>query len=424
MKKRTTSQRRKQETISTQHIEETPLQKLVRSGMMEFVMQAGIESILELIEEEITGLCGERYRNIVGRTCYRWGAAETAMVMAGKKVMVKRGRVRQLDGQEIQLKSIAALQDIELLTERQLEQMLIGVSTRKYRRSLEALPAETRAYSDSKSSVSRRFVMKSKKMLHDWLHRRIVKEYPILMIDGTVFKNTTIIIVLGIARDGEKKVLGIWNGSNENYEVCKDLISNLIDRGLDSSKVRLAVLDGGKAIRKTVDNVFGESFNVQRCQVHKLRNVMAYLSDSMQPSVSKAMMDAYRSGDYETAKQALMNLANKLKATNVQAANSLAEGMEETLTLHRLGITGALKKSLSSTNLIENLNGSIKRHTGRVKRWRNPNMILRWVFTGINEAEKGFRRIKGYRQIESLMIKLDHNITSEGESLDKHEEAA
>ena len=125
---------------------------------------------------------------------------------------------------------------------------------------------------------------------------------------------------------------------------------------------------------------FGESFNVQRCQVHKLRNVMAYLSDSMQPSVSKAMMDAYRSGDYETAKQALMNLANKLKATNVQAANSLAEGMEETLTLHRLGITGALKKSLSSTNLIENLNGSIKRHTGRVKRWRNPNMILRWVF--------------------------------------------
>ena len=273
--------------------------------------------------------------------------------MAGKKVMIKRGRVRRLDGQEIQLKSIAALQDIELLTERQLEQMLIGVSTRKYRRSLEALPVNTRAYSDSKSSVSRRFVMKSKKMLHDWLHREIEKEYPILMIDGTVFKNTTIIIVMGIARDGEKKVLGIWNGSTENYEVCKDLISNLIDRGLDSSKVQLAVLDGGKAIRKTVDNVFGESFDVQRCQVHKLRNVMAYLSDSMQPSVSKAMMDAYRSEDYDAAKQALMNLKNKLKATNIQAANSLAEGMEETLTLHRLGITGALKKSLSSTNLIE-----------------------------------------------------------------------
>lgn len=424
MKKRTTTQKRKQDAIAAQLADETSRQELIRTGMMEFVMRAGIESVLELIEEEITGLCGERYRNIVGRTCYRWGAAETAMVMAGKKVMVKRGRVRHLDGQEVQLKSIAALQDTELLVERQLEQMLIGVSTRKYRRSLEALPGDNRSFSHSKSSVSRRFVMKTGKMLHEWLQRKIDKEYPILMIDGTVFKETTIIIALGIARNGEKTVLGIWNGSTENYEVCKDLLVDLVERGLDKSLVRLVSLDGGKAIRKAIDNVLGQKTEVQRCQVHKIRNVMAYLPDSLQPSVSKAMKDAYEAEDYETAKRALNNLVGKLRQINSQAANSLEEGLEETLTLHRFGVTGPLKKSLSSTNLIENLNGSVKRHTGRVKRWNSPNMILRWVYTGISEAEKGFRRIKGYRQIDQLILKIDNGITGEKKSLDKDTEAA
>jgi len=155
--------------------------------------------------------------------------------------------------------------------------------------------------------------MKTERMLQDWLHRGITEEFPILMIDGTVFKNTTTIIVQGITRDENKRVLGIWNGSTENYEVCKDLLADLVDRGLDSSLVRLAVLNGGKAIRKVVGNVLGDRVEVQRCQVHKIRNVSDYLPESMQPSVVKAMTDAYRLEDYGTAKRTLTNLVSKLR---------------------------------------------------------------------------------------------------------------
>lgn len=425
MKNRITNNHKKQEGITPDIKDSAEFKDLVKKGMLEFVIKSGIESALELIEEEITTLCGERYRNIVDRTVYRWGTTKTAMVMGGKKILVERSRVRSRDKkQELLLKTVEALQQDDLLTDRQVEQMLIGVSTRKCHRSLEAVPTENKSSSDSKSSVSRRFVIKTKKMLDKWLHIPIEEEYPVLMIDGTVFKNTTVIIVLGINRDGKKRVLGICNGSTENYEVCKDLLNELIERGLDSNLVRLVVLDGGKAIRKAVSNVIGERIKVQRCQIHKIRNVMGYLPESLQPSVTRAMNEAYRSNDYNTAKQILSNLSNKLRKDNIQAANSLDEGLEETLTLHKFQTTDSLKKTLSTTNLIENLNGSIKRHTHRIKRWKNPNMVLRWVYTGIAEAEKGFRRIRGYKQLEQLIMIIDNGITNLEKPLDKNKGAA
>lgn len=424
MKKRITSQKRKQESIAACQAEESGIRKLAKAGMLEFVMQAGIQSVLDLIEEEITSLCGERYRNIVGRTCYRWGTTESAVVMGGKKIMVKRSRARDRNKREVQLETIAALQDTELLAERQLEQMLLGVSTRKSRRSLEAVPTEERVFSDSKSSVSRRFVLKTSRMLQEWLQNKIEDEYPILLIDGTVFKQTTVIIALGIRMDGKKQVLGLWNGSTENYHVCKDLLADLVERGMAAEKVRLAVLDGGKAIRKAVNAVLGETVLVQRCQVHKMANVMGYLSEEMQPSVKRAMKDAYAAKDYKTARRLLENLVKTLAKVNAQAAKSLEEGLEETLTLHRIGIDGALRRTLSTTNLIENLNGCIKRHTARVRRWRGANMVLRWVYSGVSEAEKGFRRIKGYKEIEKLIWYIDRGQTFDEKLIDKDEDAA
>ncbi len=425
MKKRITGSKRKQESIQEPEPEESSIQKLIRTGMMEFVMQAGIESVIGLIEEEITACCGERYRNLVGRVCSRWGFTESPLVMGGKKVMVKRGRVRDLaTRREVQLETIAALKDTDLLAERQLEQMLVGVSTRKCHRSLEAMPSDVRTFSDSKSSVSRRFVLKTTRMLQERLYRKIKDEYPILLIDGTVFKETTIIIALGIRKDGEKCVLGFWNGSTENSAVCTDLLADLVERGLAAEKVRLAVLDGGKAIRKAVNAVFGEKLLVQRCQFHKVENVMGYLTEEMKPSVKRAMQEAYATKDYDTALRLLGNLAKMLVKDNVQAAQSLEEGLAETLTLHRIGIDGALRRSLSTTNLIENLNSRIKGHTVRIRRWKNPNMVLRWVLTGICEAEKGFRRIKGYKGIENLVWLIDHGQNADGNPLDKDKAVA
>lgn len=429
MKKRITGSDRKQEAISVEKaVDETGgnrFKKLLKAGMLEFVIQSGTESVLELIEEEITIRCGERYRNIVGRTCSRWGSTETPLVMGGKKVVVKRGRVRGLTGgREVRLETVTALQDEDLLVERQLEQMLIGVSTRKYHRSLEALPSQGRTFSDSKSSVSRRFVLKTTKMLHERLHSKIEDEYPILLIDGTVFKETTVIIALGIRGDGKKRVLGLWNGSTENYQVCKDLLVSLIERGLKGEKVRLAVLDGGKAIRKAVNAVLGEGLLVQRCQFHKIENVMGYLTEEMKPSVKQSMREAYAMKDYGTAKRLLENLVKSLGKDNIQAAHSLEEGLEETLTLHRIGIEGTLRRTLSTTNLIENLNSRIKDHSVRVRRWKNPNMVLRWVFTGIFEAEKGFRAVNGCKDIGKLVWLIDHRQNADEKHLDKENAVA
>jgi putative transposase len=207
-----------------------------------------------------------------------------------------------------------------------------------------------------------------------------------------------------------KKVLGAWEGSTENKEVSKDLLNNLTERGLKPEDVKLVILDGGKAINGAVRDKFGEHVFIQRCQIHKIRNVLAYLPEEMQASVRMAMKQAYKCGDYKTAKQMLTNLGNRLRKDNEKAANSLAEGQEETLTLLRLQASKILAKSLSTTNLIENLNGTIRRVTGRVKRWRNPNMVIRWVYTGINEAERGFRRINGYRDIGKLLTAIDYEI--------------
>jgi len=428
MAKSSSKESRKQAQVLRKSSEEslqTEPESFIRTDAMDFILSAGINALRELVEDEIQELCGIKYRNVADRALTRWGTTDSPIVLGGKRILIERGRVRDTHKKcEVRLKTIDACNAQDLLAERQLESMLIGVSSRKFVRSEEARLAGKKNYADSKSSVSRNFVLKTRQKLDDWLHARIDTDYPVLMIDGTVFKKTTVIIVLGIDRAGNKRVLGAWDGSTENSRVCTDLLQNLMERGLRPEGVSMAVLDGGKAIHKAITDVFGANILIQRCQVHKQRNVLEYVPKELRHRVQWEMADAYKAADYATAKKTLESLGRWLAKDHESAARSLGEGLEETLLLHKLGITGALRKTLASTNLIENLNSRIKAQTARVRRWRNSNMVMRWVYTGIAEAEKGFRRVKGYKDMNLLAIRIEEYREKGFISLDTSAEVA
>jgi len=428
MAKSSSKESRKQAQVLRKSSEEslqTEPESFIRTDAMDFILSAGINALRELVEDEIQELCGVKYRNVADRALTRWGTTDSPIVLGGKRVLIERGRVRDTHKKsEVRLKTIDACNAQDLLAERQLESMLIGVSSRKFVRSEEARLVGKKNYADSKSSVSRNFVLKTRQKLDDWLHARIDTDYPVLMIDGTVFKKTTVIIVLGIDRAGNKRVLGAWDGSTENSRVCTDLLQNLMERGLRPEGVSMAVLDGGKAIHKAITDVFGANILIQRCQVHKQRNVLEYVPKELRHRVQWEMADAYKAADYATAKKTLESLGRWLAKDHESAARSLGEGLEETLLLHKLGITGALRKTLASTNLIENLNSRIKAQTARVRRWRNSNMVMRWVYTGIAEAEKGFRRVKGYKDMNLLAIRIEEYREKGFISLDTSAEVA
>jgi transposase-like protein len=227
------------------------------------------------------------------------------------------------------------------------------------------------------------------------------------MIDGLHFREHVVLIALGIDTDGHKHVLGLREGTTENATVVRALLSDLVERGLDADRIRLYAIDGAKALRKALRDVFGERAVVQRCQVHKERNVLEHLPERMRPSVRRAMQQAYASEDAALAQRQLERLADSLERAHPGAAASLREGLEETLTLQRLGITGALYRTLRSTNAIENLNGLLGRFTRNVKRWRDGAMILRWIGAGVFEAQRRFRRVRGHRDLKTLHAALE-----------------
>ena len=386
----------------------------IHDSLLEKVISLGIESYLELVEQEITSICGERYRHIADREFTRWSSKETSVVIGGKKIPVSHSRVRNIkSSKEKEIESINRYKDKELLSHRQMEQMIIGVSTRKYKRSLETAIDSLEPYSDSKSTVSRNFIAKTQEKLEAWRNEPIKEPYPFIMIDGIVYAKTTVLVALGIDKKGNKKALGAWEGSTENSRVCIDLLQNLVERGFDTSACKLAIIDGGKALRKALDEVFGKSILIHRCHVHKKRNVADYLPKEKRETVKRAISEAYNAESYDAARKLLQNIISWLDKNYPSAARSLREGLEETLTLHKLKAHRQIRKSLSTTNPIESLNSGIRNVTKRVKRWRNSGMVMRWVCTGIVESEKNFRKIKGYEYIDSLLM----NIESFGEKV-------
>jgi putative transposase len=389
-----------------------------RTSLRDVLIRGGLAVAMAMFEEEVQRLCGPRYSRGEGLAS-RWGHGPGEVVIGGRKATIERPRVRQ-GGRERALSTYEQFQAEEPLTERAMEQMLIGVSTRKYGRSLEPLPPVVEEYGTSKSAVSRRFVAKTEAQLEVTLSEPLGdRMWAALMVDGLHFGEHLILIALGIDESGGKHLLGFREGTTENQTVCRELLADLVARGVPADKCLLVTIDGGKGLRKAVTDVFGRNALVQRCRVHKRRNVLEHLPQGERGRVRAAMNEAYKATSYETALRLLENLARALDKTHPGAAASLREGMEETLTVTRLGLTGALSRSLETTNPIENLNGSVRRVGGRVKRCRDGRMALRWVATAAIEAARTFRRLRGHRDMGRLVAELrEHDTRMKHETVD------
>jgi transposase-like protein len=283
--------------------------------------------------------------------------------------------------------------------------MLVGVSTRKYKRALDELPMEVDEFGTSKSAVSRRFVAATKKQLDEWLARDLgAIDLAAIMIDGLAFGEHVALIALGIDSDGRKHVLGLHEGATENATACGALLDSIIARGVRTDRSKLFVVDGSKALCKAIVTRFGERALIQRCQVHKARNVREHLPDELQASVSSTMRQAYATRDHKSAKRQLENLARRLDDDHPSAAASVREGVAETLTVIRLALPQSFARTFATTNPIENLNSSTRWTCRNVKRWQGGTMVLRWASAAICEASERFRRVKGSKSGMPILL--------------------
>jgi transposase-like protein len=377
----------------------------LRKGVGELVRQAGLQLMSLLMDEEVRKLAGERSRPQPERTANRWGKERGYCVVMGQKVPIERPRVRTTEDKEVRLGSYEMFHRGEPLSETVWEKLMLGLSTRRYGQAVREF---TEAYGLGKSAVSEHFIEASRVKLKDLMERRLNKlQLCALLIDATPFEGQQMIVALGIGQDGRKTILGIRQGATENATVVGELLGDLMNRGLDFSTPRLYVLDGGKALHAAVKKYAGESAPIQRCQVHKRRNVLDHLTDEQKPAVARKLNAAYALEEYAAAREALNGLHHELMHLNPSAARSLGEGLEETLTVHRLHVPQQLRLTLASTNVIESAFSIVERVCLNVKRWHSGDQRERWVGSGLLVAEKQFRRIKGHKQLPLLLRELE-----------------
>jgi putative transposase len=377
----------------------------LRKGVGELIRQAGLQVMELLMEEEVRELVGERSQRQADRTANRWGSEQGYCVVMGQKVPVQRPRVRTVEDKEVRLGSYELFHRGEPLTETVWDKLMLGLSTRKYGQAVRQF---TEAYGLEKSAVSEHFIEASRAKLKDMMESRLDKlRLCALLMDATPFEGQQMIAALGIGQDGRKTILGLRQGATENATVVGELLGDLVSRGLDFTEPRLYVLDGGKALTAAVKKHAGDSAAIQRCQVHKRRNVLDHVTEEQKPGVAKRLNAAYALEDYTTAKQALNQLHRELMDLNPSAARSLGEGMEETLTVHRLHVPMQLRKTLASTNVIESAFSIVELVCRNVKRWHGGDQRERWVGSGLLVAQKQFRRITGYKQISALIRELE-----------------
>ncbi len=379
----------------------------IEHSFFDLCFDAGSQVLTAMMEQDREDLCGPRWKRDPDRSAGRAGTTESEVTLGGRRVPIRRPRVRSKDGREMELPSFAFAAKRDPLDRHAMNAVACGISTRKYARSLEPLSEEVDERSTSKSTVSRRYVAMTAKQLTKWLTTPLGdRHFPIVMIDGINLGDHMVLIALGIDFEGKKQVLGLREGNTENSRVAKALLRDLVERGLDPERARLFVIDGAKALTSAIVKVFGSLGAIHRCQLHKERNILGHLPDRLQQSVKSVLRESWDLDDAKLAKRRLERLASSLESDHPGAAASVREGLDETLTLQRLGIMGMLYKKLRSTNAIENLNSGIATYSRNVKRWQGGSMAIRWVSAAIVEAGKKFRRVQGWRDIAQLITAL------------------
>jgi transposase-like protein len=384
----------------------------VGASFERFCLTAGITTLASMMEDDAAQLCGPRYGRADGKSGHRWGKTTGKAGFHGGKVEIERPRVRSVeDGGEITLPSWQAALSEDLLGKWALNLMLINVSTRKFGRAVRLpggdIPA-TRGSGVSKSAVSRRFVALSAERMQEWMAVDLSElDLLIIQIDGIhIEDNLMLLAAVGIDGNGTKHPLGVIEGATENAAVAQALLDNLIGRGLDPTVCRLFIIDGAKALTKAIRNTFGRHTPIQRCQVHKARNITERLAKPLHASVRKALRQAWELDDADKAEKLIRNLARRLEREAPGVCASILEGIDEILTVTRLGLPVELRRSLACTNIIENMNGTIRQVCRNVKRWRDAKMVLRWTAAAMLEAAKGFRRLKAHKQLPILRAAL------------------
>jgi putative transposase len=380
-----------------------------KEGLLALAVSTGLQVMAAMFGEDAEQLCGPESRHNPDRAGYRHGSQAGSVTLGGRRLAVTRPRVRAADGSgELHLPSYELFSSTEVLGRLAMEKMLAGLSSRRYPRGLEPAgqAVEEQAASTSKSAVSRRFVAATETALTELMSRDLSGlDLVAFMVDGVHFGEHTCVVALGIGIDGTKHPLGVEEGSTENAAVVTDLITGLRDRGLDTSKPILAVLDGAKALSKAVKDVFDKPV-IHRCQQHKIRNVIDKLPERLKSVTEKRMRQAYHAESALKAEAELQALARELDKTHPGAAASLREGMAETLTVLRLEVPPTLARTLRSTNTIESMIEICREHSKNVKRWRDGTMALRWCAAGMIEAGKQFRRVNGHLHLPKLRAAL------------------
>ena len=384
-----------------------------REGLLALSVGVGLGVVHELMELEVGEVVGPKGRHNPDRAAKRHGHETGSMTLGGRRVKVRRPRMRTADDEhELPVATYEHFADRDPLTRAVMDRMLAGVSTRRFVAVGEPVGegVEQASSSTRKTAVSDMFIERTRTALSELMSRRLEDvRLAVMMLDGLEIADRTHVVALGISTEGVKIPLGLWEGSTENATLARTLLADLVDRGLDPEQAILFVIDGGKALRRAIKDVFGEHALVHRCHRHKERNVTDLLPERDRPVVRARMRAAWALADPELARQRLELLASELQRTWPDAASSLREGMDETLTLMRLEITGQLSKTLCSTNPCESMIEIVRYTQRNVKRWHDGDMRKRWTAAGMLVAEQQFRRIIGYRHLAKLVIAIERH---------------
>lgn len=383
----------------------------VGASFERFCLTAGVAALAEMMERDTAELSGPRYGRQDGKDGHRWGRTAGKLGFHGGKVAIERPRVRARDGHELALPSWEAAQAEDWLGRWAMNLMLINVSTRRFGRAVRLpggdIPAPKGA-GVSKSAASRRFVALSAERMREWMAADLSKlDLLAIQIDAVyIAEDLTLLAGVGIDGEGVKHPLGLLEGATENAAVVQALLDNLIERGLDPKVCRLFIIDGSKALAKAIRKTFGRHTPIQRCQIHKARNILERLPKHLHATVRTVLRQAWELDDAEKAERLIRNLARRLEQVAPGVSASILEGLGEMLTVIRLGLPLSLRRSLACTNIIENMMGTIRRVCRNVKRWRDASMAVRWTAAAMQEAANGFRRLKAHKQLPMLRAAL------------------